>query len=91
LLSKREASALRDIATTCKNILRLTQGYDETSFVDDLRARSATTYEFVVMGEAVKRLNDEFRESHAEVSWGEIAGMRDVLVHQYHRIAWRLV
>ena len=36
-----------------------------------------------VIGEAVKKLSPGFRESHAKVPWRQIAGIRDVLIHEY--------
>ena len=39
-----------------------------------------------ILGEASRRLSNEFRASHAEVPWHEIAGMRNRLVHVYDDI-----
>jgi uncharacterized protein with HEPN domain len=44
-----------------------------------------------VLGEAVKRLSPEFQQSHPEVNWSDIAKMRDLLVHAYHRVDWKVV
>jgi hypothetical protein len=38
------------------------------------------------MGEAAKRLSAEFRDSHPEIPWRDIAGMRDVLIHVYDNV-----
>ncbi len=43
------------------------------------------------MGEATKRLSAEFRGAHAPVAWNEIAGLRDVLTHAYHRVSMKRV
>ena len=34
----------------------------------------------------MKRLSFEFRDRYLDVPWSDMAGMRDVLIHQYHRI-----
>ena len=39
-----------------------------------------------IIGEAVYMLTKEFRETHPEVEWEVIEGMRHVLVHGYYKI-----
>lgn len=39
-----------------------------------------------IIGEAVYMLTKEFRDSHQEVEWEVIEGMRHVLVHGYYKI-----
>ena len=39
-----------------------------------------------VIGKAVYMLTKEFRETHPEVEWDVIEGMRHVLVHGYYKI-----
>lgn len=39
-----------------------------------------------IIGEACYKLTKEFRESHAEMDWDVIEGMRHVLVHDYYQI-----
>ena len=39
-----------------------------------------------MIGEAVKRLPAEFRTSHSGIEWQKIAGLRDMLIHEYFGI-----
>ena len=39
-----------------------------------------------IIGEAVYMLTKEFRDTHPEVDWDVIEGMRHVLVHGYYKI-----
>jgi len=36
-----------------------------------------------IVGEATKHLSRELRRSHEEVPWRRVAGLRDVLIHDY--------
>lgn len=41
-----------------------------------------------MIGEAVKRLSNEFRAQHTHIPWKAIAGMRDHLIHGYDLTDW---
>ena len=48
-----------------------------------------------VIGEAAKRLDEVYRASHPDIPWRAIAGLRDVLIHQYEGVelerVWAIV
>ena len=54
--------------------------------VDERLRRDAILYNLVIVGEAVKSLSDETRAKRAEIPWRQIAGLRDLLAHEYYRI-----
>lgn len=51
--------------------------------------------ELEIIGEASKRLSNEFKKLHPQIPWNEIAGMRDKLIHDYFmvnlNIVWKVV
>jgi uncharacterized protein with HEPN domain len=36
-----------------------------------------------IIGEAVKRLSDDFKNQYKDIPWRNVAGLRDVLIHDY--------
>ncbi len=89
-MSKDKAS-LYDIIQAAEDIM---QAIDQVSFAEFAmnRERQATIlYFFITIGEATKRLSPEFRVTHPEIDWKSIAGMRDILAHQYDRVNIQVV
>jgi len=82
----RDESSLIDVINAGNRILNYVAGLDRDAVEKHSMIRSAVLYEFLVMGEAVKRLSPEFRAGRPDVPWGQVAGMRDVLIHGYDRI-----
>ncbi len=79
----RDETIILDIAQAARLILEFKQGMDKASFLNDIKTQSAVLHQLMVMGEAVKRLSQNFRTHHPAIPWEFIAGMRDKLIHGY--------
>jgi uncharacterized protein with HEPN domain len=79
----RDDSYLLDIFDSARFVEEFVAGIEREFFLGDRMRQSAVIRELAIVGEAVKKLSPEFRAAHPEIPWGEIAGMRDILVHDY--------
>lgn len=58
----------------------------ESDFLEDEKTQSAVIRELEVIGEATKRISDNYKNSHTEIPWKLMSGMRDVLIHDYEGV-----
>jgi uncharacterized protein with HEPN domain len=52
-------------------------------FEIDLKTISAVQHQLMIIGEATKKVSEEFRTKHKDIPWKKMAGTRDVLIHSY--------
>src|SRR4051812_14871485 len=72
-------SQMRDYAVNAVAMLEGRTAADLSGF----EFRMALERVFTVLGEAAGRLDQIFRESHPQVPWQQMIGMRNVIVHGY--------
>ena len=65
------------------------------AFFADPRTQDAVIRNFEVIGEAAKRIPDEYRKKNPTIPWRELSGFRDVLIHQYEGVSiaevWEII
>jgi uncharacterized protein with HEPN domain len=77
---------LREILARIQRIRSLTQGGQE-AFEESVDIQEMVLYNFVIMGETVKRLSMDFRDRYKEIPWRQMAGFRDFLIHKYDHVS----
>jgi len=80
--------SIGEIERNIKNML-------EDKFFDSVTIQDAVVRRLEIIGEAVKNLPFSFKNKHPEIAWKKIAGMRDVLIHEYFGVniglVWKVV
>ncbi|MEP0945523.1 DUF86 domain-containing protein [Leptolyngbya subtilissima DQ-A4] len=69
--------------------------YSKTDFVADIQLQDAVIRRILVIAEAARRVSETTRQNLPNISWQEINGMRNRLVHGYDDInldiVWEVV
>jgi uncharacterized protein with HEPN domain len=90
---ERDAATLLDLVNAARLVIHFVQGMDHEAFQADAKTQSATIHQLLVIGEATKRLSDNFKEGHPSIPWRDMARMRDKMIHHYEGVdlaeVWR--
>ena len=74
---------LDDIITAISDTEEFIHGMSYETFAADKKTINAVIRCLEVLGEAAKHIPTSFRKKHPDLPWSKMAGMRDVLVHDY--------
>ncbi|ALB39392.1 MULTISPECIES: DUF86 domain-containing protein [Nostocales] len=87
---KDERLYLSNIKECIERIEEYTKGGKE-EFMQTKMIQDAVIRNFEIIGEATKRLSPELRSKYSDVPWQQMAGLRDVLIHDYLKVNLNLV
>jgi len=82
---------LQDILEAISKVKSYTAGMSREEFEKDSKTIDAVLRNLEVTGEAAKGIPESFREDHPEVDWRKVAGLRDVLIHNYFGISMDII
>jgi uncharacterized protein with HEPN domain len=74
---------IEHILQSIEKIQSYISGKDQETFSNDSITQDAVVRQLEIIGEATKRISKELRNKNSEVPWEDMAGMRDVLIHDY--------
>ena len=67
------------------------KGVTGQQFHNSEEKQDLATRRIEIIGEAAKNLPDEFKKQNPAIPWKRMAGMRDILIHQYDDIDYIIV
>ena len=86
---------LLHILESIEIIERRRQRLTRAEFLDSVDYQDMIIRRLEIIGEAVKNLPRDLRTQYPDVRWDDIAGTRDILIHQYFgvdlELTWAIV
>ena len=86
---------LKDIAESLGIIKEYVKDIQEKDFLNNQQLQDAVIRRFEIVGEATKQIPDSFRDEYPEIPWRKMAGLRDVLIHNYFGVSigriWKMI
>lgn len=84
---------LEKICTTTEKLMAYLR--DESITAEQVMAEETIRWTITTplynIGEQVYNLSDEFKQSHSQIPWAKISGLRHRLVHDYDNTNWSLI
>jgi len=91
-MSKRKPDVfLQDILESIQQIEQYLDNVKENEFYQKPEKQDDVLRRLEIIGEAVKHISGEIREKYDDVPWRRIAGMRDIIIHEYFGITLSMV
>jgi len=90
-VTREYRDCLDDILSAIDEAMAFTSGMDFEGFQHDRKTVNAVVRSIEVIGLATKLIPEELRARSPEVPWKRMAGIRDVLAHDYFGIELGIV
>lgn len=82
----RDIASVWDMTQAIRYIQSFTNGMDFDEYLNDVRTISAVERQFEILGEAARRISNEFRLTYPDIDWQRIVGLRNILAHRYDEV-----
>jgi uncharacterized protein with HEPN domain len=85
-LDFRDPAYLFDMVEVGKKVLGYIQKKDYEDFLRDDLLQDAVERNLTILGEAARKLSEQFKRENPDIPWRRIIGLRNILVHEYEDI-----
>ncbi|WP_059000640.1 HepT-like ribonuclease domain-containing protein [Leptolyngbya sp. NIES-2104] len=82
----RDIASVWDMAQAIRHIQSFTENLTPEEYFSSVLFISAVERQFEILGEATRRLSNEFRQAHPQINWQQIVGLRSIVIHRYDEV-----
>ena len=81
-----DTAYLWDMLDASRTIREFIKGVSFNDYAADRQLQFAVERALEIVGEAARRVSEDFRTAHPEIPWRQIIAQRNVLAHEYGEI-----
>ena len=91
----RDVASVWDMVQAIGRIHSFTNDLTYDGYLNDIRTISAVERQFEILGEAARRISDEFRQTYPAIDWQRIFGLCNIVIHRYDEVdqdtLWKII
>lgn len=91
---RSDAAAIHDMLRAAETVVRYLSGKTREDYEGEPMLRHAVERNLEIIGEAARRLTQQFIAEHPQVPWRAVMATRHILAHEYdevdNEIVWRI-
>jgi uncharacterized protein with HEPN domain len=84
--NNRDVASVWDMVQAIQYIQFFRSDLTFDKYLNDVRTISAVERQFEILGEAARRISNEFRQEHPAIDWQRIIGLRNIVTHRYDQV-----
>jgi uncharacterized protein with HEPN domain len=84
--SSRDLASLWDMVQAIRLIQSFIADLSYEDYLESRRDQMAVERGLEILGEAARRVSDEFQLAHPEIDWRNSIGLRNVIIHRYEQV-----
>lgn len=90
-MNKSPLVYLEDIISSITQIEEYVKNINWNQFVENAEKQDAVIRRFEIIGEASRKLEDNFRETYSQIPWEEMVRFRNILIHNYSEVDLEII